>query len=92
METRRLVPLQVEAFYVLNGTLHVETPDEENVVEADQALFVDPGNSQRHSIPSLQTGPFVCSPLAYHLSMTRRNMIQRLTHETLRYSSATVFY
>jgi len=38
---------QVEAFYVLDGTLHVETPDDEYVVDADQALFVDPGSPQR---------------------------------------------
>lgn len=38
---------QVEVFYVLEGTLHVETPEEEYVVEADQALFVDPGSPQR---------------------------------------------
>lgn len=38
---------QVEAFYVLEGTLHVETPDEEYVVESDQVLFVDPGSPQR---------------------------------------------
>jgi mannose-6-phosphate isomerase-like protein (cupin superfamily) len=38
---------QVEVFYILDGTLHVETPDEEYVVETDQALFVDPGSPQR---------------------------------------------
>ena len=38
---------QVEAFYVLEGALHVETPDEEFVVERDQVLFVDPGSPQR---------------------------------------------
>ena len=38
---------QVEAFYVLDGTLHVETPDGEIVVETDQSLFVDPGSPQR---------------------------------------------
>lgn len=38
---------QVEAFYVLEGTLHVETPDEEYVVERDHAFFVDPGSPQR---------------------------------------------
>jgi mannose-6-phosphate isomerase-like protein (cupin superfamily) len=38
---------QVEVFYVLDGTLHVETPDEEYVVGSDQALFVDPGSPQR---------------------------------------------
>lgn len=48
---------QVEAFYVLNGTLHVETPDEEYVVEADQALFVDPGSPQRAFNPESADGP-----------------------------------
>ena len=38
---------QVEFFYVLEGSLHVETPDEEYIVETDQALFVDPGSPQR---------------------------------------------
>lgn len=38
---------QVEVFYVLEGTLHVETPDQEFVVEPDHALFVDPGSPQR---------------------------------------------
>jgi mannose-6-phosphate isomerase-like protein (cupin superfamily) len=38
---------QVEAFYVLEGTLHVETPEQEFVVESDQAFFVDPGSPQR---------------------------------------------
>ncbi|WP_336327725.1 cupin domain-containing protein [Halovenus sp. HT40] len=42
---------QVEAFYVLEGTLHVETPDEEFVVESDQAFFVDPGSPQRAHNP-----------------------------------------
>ncbi|KYH24820.1 cupin domain protein [Halalkalicoccus paucihalophilus] len=48
---------QIEAFYVLNGTLHVETPDEEYVVEADQALFVDPGSPQRAFNPESADGP-----------------------------------
>jgi quercetin dioxygenase-like cupin family protein len=38
---------QVEAFYVLEGTLHAETPEEEYAVEADLAFFVDPGSPQR---------------------------------------------
>ncbi|MFH5800922.1 cupin domain-containing protein [Haladaptatus sp. CMAA 1911] len=38
---------QVEAFYVLEGTLHVETPDETIVVESGNVLFVDPGSPQR---------------------------------------------
>jgi mannose-6-phosphate isomerase-like protein (cupin superfamily) len=44
---------QVEAFYVLEGTLHVETPEDgDYVVEADQALFVDPGSPQRAFNPA----------------------------------------
>lgn len=39
-------------FYVLQGTLHVETPDEEYVVETDQALFVDRGSPQRAFNPT----------------------------------------
>lgn len=48
---------QVEAFYVLDGTLHVETPDEEFVVEPDQVLFVDPGSPQRTFNPESADGP-----------------------------------
>lgn len=43
---------QVEVFYVLQGTLHAETPDEEYVVETDHALFVDPGSPQRAFNPT----------------------------------------
>ncbi len=43
---------QVEVFYVLAGTLHVETPDGEYVVDPHQALFVDPGSPQRAYNPS----------------------------------------
>lgn len=43
---------QVEVFYVLAGTLHVETPEREYVVEPDQALFVDPGSPQRAYNPA----------------------------------------
>jgi mannose-6-phosphate isomerase-like protein (cupin superfamily) len=38
---------QVEAFYVLDGTLSVETPDKEFTVETDQAFVVHPGNPHR---------------------------------------------
>lgn len=38
---------QVEAFYVLEGTLHVQTPDGELVVGADEVLVIEPGNPQR---------------------------------------------
>lgn len=48
---------QVEAFYVLDGTLHVETPDQEYVVKSDQALFVDPGSPQRAFNPESADGP-----------------------------------
>ncbi|MHB9285658.1 cupin domain-containing protein [Halobacteriales archaeon Cl-PHB] len=43
---------QVEAFYVLDGTLHVETPEDTYVVETDQAFFVDPGSPQRAYNPA----------------------------------------
>lgn len=43
---------QVEAFYVLEGTLHVETPDREYVVAVDQALLVEPGSPQRAFNPA----------------------------------------
>lgn len=42
---------QVEAFYVLEGTLHVETPEEEYAIETDQAFFVGPGSPQRAYVP-----------------------------------------
>ncbi len=43
---------QVEAFYVLSGDLHVETPDEEVVVGTDRAFVVEPGNPHRAHNPS----------------------------------------
>lgn len=48
---------QVEAFYVLEGTLHVETPDEEFTVETDQAFFVEPGSPHRAYNPADATEP-----------------------------------
>jgi mannose-6-phosphate isomerase-like protein (cupin superfamily) len=38
---------QEEAFYVLSGTLHVETPAEEFVLGPDDLFAVDPGSPQR---------------------------------------------
>lgn len=38
---------QIEVFYVLEGTLHVETPDQEFVVPADHAFFAEPGSPHR---------------------------------------------
>jgi len=38
---------QLEAFFVLEGTLHVETPDGEYVVETERAMFIDPKSPQR---------------------------------------------
>jgi mannose-6-phosphate isomerase-like protein (cupin superfamily) len=43
---------QVEVFYVLAGRLHVETPDEEYVVEEDQAFVVEPDSPQRAYNPA----------------------------------------
>jgi len=38
---------QEEAFYVLSGTLHVETPDETYELSEDGLFVVDPGSPQR---------------------------------------------
>jgi uncharacterized cupin superfamily protein len=38
---------QEEAFYVVSGTLNVETPDREYVVEADRFFIADPGSAHR---------------------------------------------
>ncbi len=38
---------QVEVFYVLEGTLRVQTPEGELTVGADEALVIDPGSPQR---------------------------------------------
>ncbi len=38
---------QEEAFYVLSGTLHVETPERTFVVPAGDLFAVEPGNPQR---------------------------------------------
>lgn len=43
---------QEEAFYVLSGTLTVETPDGEFTVEADDLFAVDPGSPQRAYNPA----------------------------------------
>ena len=43
---------QVEAFYVLEGTLHVETPEGEVTVAADEAFVVEPGNPHRAHNPA----------------------------------------
>lgn len=42
---------QQEAFYILSGTLVVETPDEQYTVEADEVFVVDPGSPQRAHNP-----------------------------------------
>ena len=48
---------QVEAFYVLSGELHVETPEQEYVVPANQALVVEPGSPHRAFNPDDAAGP-----------------------------------
>lgn len=42
---------QEEAFYVLSGTLHVETPEGEHVVERDTLFAVEPDSPQRAFTP-----------------------------------------
>lgn len=39
--------LREEAFYVLDGTLHVETPEGEFVVEADSVFVAEPDSPHR---------------------------------------------
>jgi mannose-6-phosphate isomerase-like protein (cupin superfamily) len=42
---------QEETFYVVDGCLHVETPDREYTVAAGQAFVVEPGSPQRAFVP-----------------------------------------
>ena len=48
---------QTEAFYVLEGTLHVETPEGEFVVETDEAFVADPGHAHRAHNPEDADAP-----------------------------------
>lgn len=48
--------VQVEAFYVLSGDLHVETPEGEFVVGPDEAFVVEPGNPHRAYNPAEADG------------------------------------
>ncbi len=43
---------QEETFYVIDGTLHVETPDREYAVAAGQAFVVEPDSPQRAFVPA----------------------------------------
>jgi len=43
---------QEELFYVLEGTMHVETPDRTYEVTADEVFVVEPGNYHRTFNPS----------------------------------------
>lgn len=45
------------AFYVLSGTIHVETPDRECAVEADHLFVVDPGTPHRAFVPEDADAP-----------------------------------
>jgi uncharacterized cupin superfamily protein len=47
---------QEEVFYVLAGTLHVETPEGEFVVEADEAFAATPGSPHRAFNPASASG------------------------------------
>lgn len=42
---------QEELFFVVEGTLHVETPDDTYVLVPGQALFVEPESPQRAYVP-----------------------------------------
>lgn len=42
---------QEELFYVTAGELHVETPERDYVVAADEAFAVEPGSPQRTFVP-----------------------------------------
>jgi mannose-6-phosphate isomerase-like protein (cupin superfamily) len=48
---------QQEAFYVLSGTLAVETPDGTYEVEADELFVVDPESPQRAYNPETASDP-----------------------------------
>jgi len=48
---------QEEAFYVLAGTLHVETPDRTYRVPEDELFAVDPGSPQRAFNPADADAP-----------------------------------
>ena len=48
---------QQEAFYVLDGTLAVETPDRTYEVPADDLFVVDPESPQRAHNPANADGP-----------------------------------
>lgn len=48
---------QTEAFYVLEGELHVETPEESFVVGPDEAFVADPGEPHRAHNPDDADAP-----------------------------------
>lgn len=48
---------QEEAFYVLSGTLSVETPDETYEVDENGLFAIDPGSPQRAFNPESATEP-----------------------------------
>jgi mannose-6-phosphate isomerase-like protein (cupin superfamily) len=48
---------QEEAFYVLDGTVHVETPEGTYELGADDLLVVDPESPQRAYCPEDADGP-----------------------------------
>lgn len=44
--------VQEEAFYVLSGAMHVETPEERFVVEPGELFAVEAGNAHRAHVPA----------------------------------------
>ena len=47
---------QEEAFYVIGGTLHVETPEQEYVVEQGRIFIAEPGSAHRAYNPASAAG------------------------------------
>ncbi|MFB6205203.1 MAG: cupin domain-containing protein [Haloglomus sp.] len=55
---------QEEVFYVLAGRLHVETPDREYAVGADEVFVVEPDSPQRAYNPGSANGEVVVLAVA----------------------------
>lgn len=47
---------QLEAFFVIEGTLHIETTDGEYVVESEQTFFAEPGSPHLAFNPAAASG------------------------------------
>jgi len=72
---------QVEAFYVLEGTLNVETPGEEFCVGTDQAFIVEPGNPHR-AYNAADSSENVRVQLWEHRPSTMRTRMIQMRHQS----------